>query len=75
MIRLQTYVNEPTAFKVRQRARAARLSTSSYISELLQREVNRGWPENFFTEVVGCWKDEPIDRPSQGDFEQRDSVQ
>lgn len=30
-----------------------------------------GWPLDFFDKTAGCLADDPIERASQGDFEQR----
>ena len=30
-----------------------------------------GWPIGFFEATAGCLADDPIERPAQGDFEQR----
>lgn len=35
----------------------------------------RGWPINFFERFAGCLAADPIQRPEQGDFEQRLALQ
>jgi hypothetical protein len=72
MPQLHCYVSEPLAKKVQQRAQAAGLSTSRYIAELLKREVEAGWPDGFFEEVVGSWQGERLERAAQGQFESRE---
>jgi len=72
MPQLYLYVPEEVAAKVRQQAEACGMTVSHYLAELIRREVGAGWPEGFFEEVVGGWKGEPLQRPSQGDFEHRD---
>jgi hypothetical protein len=33
-----------------------------------------GWPANFFENTFGCFKDEPLARPAQGQYEQREEL-
>jgi hypothetical protein len=33
-----------------------------------------GWPPGFFEETYGSFKDEPLERPPQGDFEIREEL-
>ena len=71
MPQLHCYVPEQIARKVQQRAAAAGLSTSRYLAELLQREVDSGWPEGYFEQVVGCWQGAELVRPPQPPLEIR----
>ena len=75
MPQLHFYVPESLAAKVRQRAKAAGLSASRYLTEVVKREVGTGWPQGFFEEVVGGWQGEPLERPPQGQLEARDTLQ
>ena len=75
MPQLHFYVPEPVAAKVRQRAKTAGLSASRYLAELVQREIGTGWPQGYFEEVVGGWQGEPLERPLQGEFETRETLQ
>jgi hypothetical protein len=68
---LHLYVPEEVASLVRQRARSRRKSVSSFLAEIVRREVAEGWPEGFFGDVVGGWAGKPLRRPSQGRFEGR----
>ena len=34
-----------------------------------------GWPPDFFEETFGSFKDEPLERPPQGEFEIRNELQ
>ena len=38
---------------LRHRARSRRKTVSSYLAEIVRREVASGWPEGFFDDVVG----------------------
>lgn len=53
MMRLYCYVPEALARKVQERAKAAGVSTSRYLAELIRRDVGSGWPEGYFEQVVG----------------------
>ncbi len=35
--------------------------------------IEKGWPDNFFEDVVGAWSGDLV-RPSQGDFEIREEL-
>ena len=50
------------------------MSVSRYLANLVEREVITDWPERFFEEVVGGWKGDPLQRPSQGEFERREDL-
>ena len=51
-------------------------SISRYLAELGQRDVVvTDWPEGFFEEIVGGWQGEPLRRPSQDEFESRDTLE
>lgn len=71
MPQLHFYVPDDVAAEVRQRAMQEGISTSRYIANLVKRQVQRDWPADFFEEVVGGWKGEPLERAPQGDYEQR----
>ena len=75
MPQLHFYVPEQTAERVRQEAKAAGLSISQYLAELVKREIHSGWPEGYFEEVVGGLQDEPLQRGEQGTYETRDLLQ
>ena len=35
---------------------------------------DRGWPPGFFEATFGCLKDDPIERPPQGEYEVREEL-
>ena len=74
MPQLHLYVPEAVAAKVRQRAEACGMSVSQYLAELVRREIGTGWPEDFFETIIGGWKGDPLQRPPQGDLEDRDEL-
>ena len=75
MPQLHFYVPEAVAARVQSRAKAAGMSTSRYIAELVRREIGTDWPDGFFEEVVGGWQGKPLKRAPQGQFEEREPLQ
>ena len=74
MPQLHLYVPDDVAETAKSRAKAAGKSLSSYLADLVVREVAGDWPEGFFEEVVGGWKGELLERPDQGEFEKREPL-
>ena len=74
MPQLHCYVPEDVAEGIRRRARARRLSVSQYLAQLAEQDAAIGWPPGYFENVIGGWKGEPLVRPSQGDFEERERL-
>jgi hypothetical protein len=60
MAQLHFYISDQLALKLHEKANALGVTTSRYIAELVKREIEDGWPPNYFEKVVGQW---------QGDFE------
>lgn len=71
MPQLHLYVPEEVVSLVRQRARSRRKTVSSYLADIVRREVASGWPKGFFDDVVGGWVGKPLRRPGQRRFESR----
>jgi hypothetical protein len=74
MPQLYFYVPDEVADKIRQEAKAADISISRYLAELVKRQVASEWPKGFFDDVVGGWQGERLTRPPQGDYERRESL-
>lgn len=74
MAQMHFYVPDPVARQLRARAKALGLTVSRYLAEVVQREVGQGWPEKYFEEVVGRWDGEPLRRPPQVDYEDREAL-
>jgi hypothetical protein len=72
MPQLHFYVSEDVARELRQRARKRRLSLSRYLAETVQANAKKGWPPGFFQKVMGGWKGAPLERPPQGELEERE---
>jgi hypothetical protein len=41
---------------------------------VVQRKEKRGWPPGYFERTAGSLADDPLQRPSQGDYENRDPL-
>lgn len=41
------------------------------VTPVPKRRKGKGWPKGFFERFAGCLADNPIERPSQGEFEKR----
>ena len=52
------------------KARAARLPVSKYLALLVKKDLENQWPDAYF-ELFGGWEGEPLERPDQGEFEER----
>jgi hypothetical protein len=44
------------AERIQQEAKAAVMSVSRYLANLVKREIVTDWPEGYFEEVVGGWR-------------------
>ena len=71
MPELHFYVPQELADRIQREAKAAQKSVSSYLAELIRRAMARAWPEGFFDDVVGGWQGDALERPPQGEYEQR----
>ena len=72
MPQLHLYVSDEVAETAKARAKAAGKSLSSYLADLVVTEVAGEWPDDFFEDVVGGWKGDPLERQKQGRLERRD---
>ena len=74
MPQLHFYLPDDVVKRIKQKASARGLSVSRYVAEIVRREVADEWPEGYFENTVGCWEGEPLERPEQGEFEERDEL-
>jgi hypothetical protein len=74
MPQLHCYVPEDVAEIIRRRARARRLSASQYLAKLAEQDAAVGWPASYFENVIGGWKGDPLVRPPQGEYEERERL-
>ena len=71
MAQMHFYVPDNVAESVRRRAAQRQISVSRYLAELVKKEVTTEWPEDYAKTVFGGWQGEPLERPEQGELEQR----
>lgn len=71
MPQLHFYVPRDLAERIQKEVQATQKSVSSYLADLVKRKMAPNWPEGFFNDVVGGWQGENFQRPPQGDYEQR----
>jgi hypothetical protein len=74
MTRIQIDLPDKIAVEVERRAEKKGVTAAHYVADLVEREVGRGWPEGFFEKVVGTWQGEPLERPPQPAFEEREEL-
>lgn len=74
MPQLHFYVSENVADRVRQEAKAAGLSVSQYLAEIVKKELHPQWPAGFFEEVAGGWQGDPLQRAEQGEPDSREAL-
>ena len=72
MPQLHLNVSDEVAETAKARAKAAGKSLSSYLTDLVVREIAGEWPDGFFEKVVGGWRGDPLVRRKQGRVERRD---
>lgn len=72
MAQLHCYVPADVAEQAQRKAEQSGLSLSRYLAELVKRDVHihSGWPEGYFDIFVPIEGAE-LDRPPQGEFEER----
>jgi hypothetical protein len=75
MPQLHLYVNDEVAAEITRRAKAAGLSVSRYLGQLVRDRTSAGWPPGWFEEVAGGWVGEPLERSTQGRLETRESLE
>lgn len=75
MPQIHFYVSKDLASKIRDSASASGISVSQYVAGVVKGSLTADWPEGFFEEVAGGWKGEPLERPPQGELEERDSLE
>jgi hypothetical protein len=72
MTQLQIELPDEVVVEVKRRADSQGLSITRFVTELVAREVGKGWPKGFFEEVVGGWKGEALERPTPLTLETRE---
>lgn len=41
---------------------------------VVHKKEKRGWPEGYFERTAGSLADDPLERPAQGSYEERDAL-
>lgn len=57
MPQLHLYVSDVVAAELRARARERGTSISKLLAEMVDRDLQRRWPEGWLDRVVGAWTD------------------
>lgn len=70
MPKLTCYLPDELAKRLQQKARAASLPVSRYLSRLIRKDLESRWPHGYF-DLFGGWQGEPLRRPEQGELESR----
>jgi hypothetical protein len=73
MAQLHCYVPDEIAEQFKKKAEHAHTSTSKYLAMLIKNEIGSTWPDNYF-ELFGSWEGVPLERPEQGEYEQRQEL-
>lgn len=73
MAQLHFYVPDDVAKRIQEKAKARNLSVSKFIAETMKRETFSAWPKGYFERVIGKWEGEPLERPEQLPYEERES--
>ncbi len=66
-------MNLPLSWEKKQEKK--HLSVSKYLAALVRKDISSGWPSGYFEQVFGGWEGEPLQRPEQGDYEQREELE
>jgi len=71
MAQIHCYIPDDVAAQLSKKAEKKHLSISKYLASLVKKDISSDWPEGYFEQVLGGWEGEPLQRPEQGDYEQR----
>ena len=74
MPQLHLYVSDEIAAEVVREARAAGLSVSRYLAQLVRERTSTDWPDGWFERVPGGWQGGPLERAPQGALELREDL-
>lgn len=75
MTQLHCYVPEEVAERLKRKAAQAHLPVSKYLATLVRKDTGSEWPEGYFEQVFGQWQGAPLERPPQGDYEDRPELE
>jgi hypothetical protein len=75
MAQIHCYLPDELASQLGKKAEKSHLSVSKYLAGLVKRDISSGWPAGYFEQVFGGWEGEVLERPEQGDYEQRERLE
>lgn len=70
MAQIHCYIPDAMAERLQVKAHMAHMSVSKYLAQLVKKELDNQWPDDFLG-IFGGWQGEPLARPDQGDYEVR----
>jgi len=70
MSRLHYDVPDELAQKLKEKAESVNMSVSRYLAQLIKRDIQDQWPKDYF-DCFGGWRGDHLERPEQGEYEQR----
>ena len=70
MSQLHCDVPDELARKLEEKAKRVKMPVSKYLVQLIERDVGKQWPKGYF-DCFGGWQGDPLERPKQGEYEQR----
>jgi len=72
MSQLYCDIPDELARKLEEKAKRVKMPVSKYLAKLIERDVEEQWPKDYF-DCFGGWQGDPLERPKQGEYEQRTS--
>jgi len=75
MAQVHCYIPDEIADQLGKKAEQQHLSVSKYLASLVKKDIGSGWPDGYFEQVFGQWEGEPLLRPGQGAYEQREELE
>ncbi|MBE9064033.1 hypothetical protein [cf. Phormidesmis sp. LEGE 11477] len=73
MTQLQCDIPDEIATRLQQKAKRMNLSVSRYLAQLIEKDLETGWPEGYF-DLFGSCQAAPLERPEQGENQIRDTL-
>ncbi|MFN7971804.1 MAG: hypothetical protein U0166_05580 [Acidobacteriota bacterium] len=74
MPQLHLYVPADVAKEVARRAKAQKKSVSRFLADVVKRALRAPPAGHSHARFIGAWKGEPLVRPPQGEWEERDEL-
>ncbi len=71
-IKLETHVGQDGILKLELPLEMS--NTDLEVLLVVQRKEKRRWPPGYFERTAGSLAEDPIERPAQGNYEERDSL-